>query len=61
MFLNTDILNEGKNTVRKSKGLNMLHSEGKSPKCCLAETKLPDLNSVKTQAWVNSNWQKLRK
>lgn len=60
MFLNSDLLNEGNNTVRKSKALNKLHSEGKSPKCCLAETKLPGHNSVKTQSWVNSNWQKLR-
>lgn len=60
MFLNTDILNEGTITVGKSKGLSPLHSEGKSPKCCLAETKLPGYQSVKTQSCVNSNWQKLR-
>lgn len=60
MFLNTDILNEGKNTVSKSKDLSTLHSEGKSPKCCLDETKLPGYQSLKTQSCVNSNWQKLR-
>ena len=60
MFLNTELLNEGKHTINKRRGFNTLHSEGKSPKCCLAETKLPETASVKTQSCVNSSWQKLR-
>lgn len=60
MFLNADILNEGNITANKSKSIKTLHSEGKSPKCCLAETKLPGYKSVKSQSCVNSNWQKLR-
>jgi hypothetical protein len=60
MFLNSELLNEGKRTINKQRGLKTLHSEGKSPRCCLAETRLPDNASVKSQSYVNSNWQKLR-
>lgn len=60
MFLIVDILNEGKTAAVKAKLIKTLHSEGKSPRSFIAETKLPGCKSKKSQSCVNSNWQKLR-
>lgn len=60
MFLNTELLNEGKVVTNNSKIIKLRHSEGKSPKIHYLEAKLPECKSIKTQACVNSNWQKLR-
>jgi hypothetical protein len=60
MFLIVDILNEGKTIVNKEKITKTLHSEGKSPRTFIAETKLRGNSLTKSQSCVNSNWQKLR-
>jgi len=60
MFLNVDILNEGKIAFAQTKKVKPGHSEGKNPKLFVAETKLSGCKSTKSQSCVNSNWQKLR-
>ena len=60
MFLETDILNEGKAVTNSAKTAKIRHSEGKSPKPCLIDAKQSGYKSAKSQACVNSNWQKLR-
>jgi hypothetical protein len=60
MFLNTELLNEGKVVNNNARITKPRHSEGKSPKSYLVEAKLPGHKSTKSQACVNSNWQKLR-
>ena len=60
MFLSENILNEGKVTTVNTKVSKQRHSEGKNPKSVVRETKLTGCKSTKSQACVNSNWQKLR-
>jgi hypothetical protein len=60
MFLTEDILNEGKIIANNVKSTRIRLSEGKSPKSNLTNTKLVGSKSIRTQACVNSNWQKLR-
>lgn len=60
MFLIVDILNEGKVAANKAKSYKIRHSEGKSPKSYFIYAKLSGCKSTKSQACVNSNWQKLR-
>lgn len=60
MFLAADILNEGKVVINSAKRNKIRFSEGKSPKSYLIDTKLAGCKSAKSQACVNSNWQKLR-
>jgi hypothetical protein len=60
MFLNTEILNEGKVVINNAKIIKSRHSEGKNPKSGISNAKLPVCKSTKTQACVNSNWQKMR-
>ncbi len=61
MFINSEILNEGRNAAVKVKSVKPGHSEGKNPKTVITETKLSSVKSIKSQSYVNSNWQKLRK
>ena len=61
MFINTEILNEGRTASVKAKGIKQAHSEGKNPKSLIVETKLSSVESIKSFSCVNSNWQKLRK
>jgi hypothetical protein len=60
MFLETDILNEGKAVTNSANLSKTRLSEGKNPKSALFDTKSAGCKSTKTQACVNSNWQKLR-
>ena len=60
MFLNAELLNEGKVVTNNAKIRKPRHSEGKGPKIYFVDSKLPGCKSSKSQACVNSNWQKLR-
>jgi hypothetical protein len=60
MFLTENILNEGKGNAINSEASRQSHSEWKNPKSLVRETKLTGYKSTKSQACVNSNWQKLR-
>jgi len=61
MFLEADILNEGKVVNNNAKITKTRHSEGKSPKSYFIDAKLSGCKSTKSQACVNSNWEKLRR
>jgi hypothetical protein len=60
MFLNAELLNEGKVVTNNAKIRKPRHSEGKNPKVHFVDSKLPGSKSSKSHACVNSNWQKLR-
>ncbi len=60
MFLNYDILNEGKIAVNRSENKKPGFSEGKNPKPFLPGQKFPGSKALKSQSCGNSNWQKLR-
>jgi len=61
MFLEADILNEGKVVTNNTKTAKIRHSEGKSPKSYSIDVKQSGNKSTKSQACVNSNWEKLRR
>lgn len=60
MFLTADKLNEGKVVSNSTNRTKTRLSEGKNPKSFLLESKSAVCKSTKSQACVNSNWQKLR-
>lgn len=60
MFLISDSLNESKAVVISAKNRISGHSEGKNPKSCKMSKSVSGWDSNKSQACVNSNWQKLR-
>jgi hypothetical protein len=60
MFLVADILNEGKVVTNNAKIIKTRHSEGKNPKSYFIDAKFSGCKSKRSQACVNSNWQKLR-
>lgn len=60
MFLTVSILNEGKGALTQSKFNQSVLSEGENPKSVYNEIKFSVRESVKTQACVNSKWERLR-
>jgi hypothetical protein len=60
MFLTIDNLNEGKGAITQSKINQSGLSEGENPKSVYNEIKFSGRDSAKTQACVNSNWERLR-
>jgi hypothetical protein len=60
MFLNAELLNEGRVVTNGTKVIKTRHSEGKNPKSYLIDAKLSGCKPTKSHACVNSNWQKLR-
>ena len=60
MFLTVSILNEGKGAITQSKSNQSVLSEGENPKIVYNEIKFSVRESARTQACVNSNWERLR-
>jgi hypothetical protein len=61
MFLRTGDLNEGRVEGTLTEDRKLGHVEGKNPRTSTLNTKLTGWESSKTKAYVNSNWEKLRK
>lgn len=61
MFLNANNLNEGRVEGNLTEDRKLGHFEGKNPKSSITNSKLTGWESSKTKAYVNSNWEKLRK
>ncbi len=60
MFLTVDNLNEGKGAITLSKINQSGLSEGENPKSSYNDNKFSGWDSAKTQACVNSKWERLR-
>ena len=60
MFLESDLLNDGKVATNVVKRTKTRFSEGKNPKSYLTDVKSSVSKTSKAHACVNANWQKLR-
>ena len=61
MFININHFNEGSSVKGLGKEQNKLLNEGENPKSETQKEKASNWQGARKQAYVNHNWEKLRK